>query len=362
VAADDAEKTEEPTAHKLESAREKGDVAQSRDFANFFVFLGVALALYFSGQSMVKMMLELFPLFIESNRFSLNNVGDVQNIFGFVIKHVLWILAPLFGALFIFGIAAYISQFGLLFTTEKLTPQIEKLNPISGFSRIFSKETAMEFVKSSIKVVVMSAVLYLLFVGEMERINQIGAQPIAMSFQYLIEIIGKVILAVVIFLAVLGVLDLGFQKWAYVQRMKMSLQEVKDEMKQREGDPHIRARIRQIQRDRARARMMDDVPKADVVVTNPTHVAVALRYKRGETKAPIVLAKGAGFIALKIKEKAALAGIPIVEKKQLARYIYKHIEVGDFIPESLYTAVAEVLAYVYRLKKKFHGMMNKGVA
>lgn len=358
----DQDKTEEATPHRLEEAREKGDVANSREFANFILFVGLALSLYFHGKTMLQKIADLLRLSLDPGRFHIVTSGELMTTTSFFVREMIWILGPLFATVFLFGVAGYISQIGFLFTTQKLVPQFSKINPISGFSRIFSKETAMELVKSIAKLIILTSIVYALFHGEVNRMNEIGAQPVSKSFIYLIETLGRLFMAMLIFMAVLGVLDFGFQKWAYAQKMKMSFQEVKEEHKMRDGDPHIRARIRQIQRDLARKRMMEEVPKADVVVTNPTHVAVALRYKRGESRAPLVVAKGAGLIALKIKERAMLAQIPIVEKRELARYIYQNIEVGQMIPESLYGAVAEVLAYIYKIKKKFRAMVARDVA
>jgi flagellar biosynthetic protein FlhB len=362
--ADSSDKTEDPTPGRLEEAREKGNVAQSKEFAAALVFLGMALALYFGGKTILMKLAEMIKKYLSPEHFRIESPDEFMAVLGGVISDLLWLLGPMFFSVFVFGIAASVTQFGFLFTSEKLSPDISKIDPLNGFKRIFSKETAVEFAKSTLKLIVISGVLFLMFKGEFLRINEIAAQPINKSFAYLVSLLGDLFFVMLLFVSVLGVADFAIQKWLYIQRMRMSVQEVKEEMKNREGDPHIRARVRQIQRERARARMMQDVPKADVVVTNPTHVAVALEYKRGQMRAPRVLAKGAGFIAVKIKEMAAEHQIPIVEKKQLARYIYRNIEVGELIPESLYTAVAEVLAYVYKVRKKFvqRIMMKQGVA
>ena len=361
--ADTGDKTEDPTPGRLEEAREKGDIAQSREFSTALVFAGMALAFYFSGKAILSKLAEIIQKYFSLEHFRAETPSEYLAIFGGVVQDIFWMTGPLFFAVFVFGIAASVTQFGFLFTNEKISPDVNKINPLNGFQRIFSKETAVEFVKSTLKVVVVAGILFLMFRGEFYRMNEVAAQPINKSFAYLLELLSDLFLVMLLFVVVLGVVDFAVQKWLYFQRMRMSIQEVKEEMKNREGDPHIRARVRQIQRERARSRMMEDVPKADVIVTNPTHVAVALEYKRGQMRAPRVLAKGAGYVALKIKELAAEHQIPIVEKKQLARYIYRNVEVGDLIPESLYTAVAEVLAYVYKVKKKFvQRIMKHGVA
>lgn len=355
--ADDGEKTEDATPGRLEEAREKGDVPQSREFANFVIFLGFALVFYFYGQSMLKRAIDLFHKFYDVQWYHIEDIGNFLNLLSYIVKEIFWMLGPLFVVTLIFGAGAFIGQFGFLFTGEKLFPDINKLNPISGFQRLFSKEVVMELVKSILKVAIVGCVVYFMFADEIQRLNQIGAEPLGRSFFYYISVIGRLMFAMLVFMALLGIADLCWQRWAYAERHKMSFQEVKEEMKMREGDPLIRGRIRQMQRERARSRMMDDVKTADVVVANPTHVAVAIKYKRGETKAPIVVAKGANLIAVRIKEIAAQHQIPILEKKALARHLYRFVEVGEMIPESLYTAVAEVLAYVYRVKRKFKGVL-----
>ncbi len=347
------EKTEDATPGRLEQAREQGDVPNSKEFANFILFVGFALVFYFYGQSMLKRSIDIFHKYFNEQWYHIEDAGNFMNLMSYVVKEIFWILGPLFAVVFIFGVASYIGQFGLLFTTEKLFPDISKLDPIAGLKRMFTTQVVMELVKSIIKVVIVACIVYFMFGDEITRLNQIGAEPLGKTFFYYMSVIGQLMFAMLLFMAVLGVMDLAFQRWSYSERHKMSFQEVKEEMKMKEGSPEVRSRIRQIQRDRARSRMMEDVKTADVVVANPTHVAVALKYKRGETKAPVVVAKGANLIAQRIKEIAAENNIPILEKRMLARHLYRTVEVGEMIPESLYTAVAEVLAYVYKVKRKF---------
>ncbi len=351
--ADDQEKTEEPTPKKLEDARNKGDVPQSREFASFIVFLALALALYFGSSYIGSKIAETFRSALMLNHSLIESPMGLHQFLETKIFDLLQIMAPIFISVFIFGVFAYVGQFGFLFTTQKLLPNFNKINPASGIKRIFSKDTAVELVKSLLKVLVFTAIIYFLFRGEIKDLVEIGAGSVAEIFEFLMTSIAKLMAAVLLFVAALGVADFAYQRWSYSQKQKMSIKEIKDEYKNREGDPQIKARIRQIQRDRARQRMMEKVPKADVVVANPTHVAVALQYEKGAMSAPVVVAKGAGFIALKIKTLAIENGVPVIEKRSLARYLYRHIEVGQGIPESLFSAVAEVLAYVYKIKKKY---------
>jgi len=351
--ADDQEKTEEPTQKKLDDARKKGDIAQSKEFANFIVFLGLSIAFYFSAKPMLHNITSLLHDNFSIRMGLIHNEREFWRFLTTELTRIVWILVPLFTAVFIFGILSYLGQIGFLLTLEKLQPSFSKINPLSGVQRIFSRDTVVELVKSTIKIVFFSIILYFVFKVDVEHMLEVGNSSVWQIFLYLINLISKLAFSVLIFMAALGILDFAYQKWSHHEKQKMSLQEVKDEFKQREGDPHVRSRIRQIQRQQIRARMMKDVPEADVVVANPTHVAVALKYKRGGMGAPIVVAKGAGFIAIKIKELAIQSGVPVLEKRQLARYLYRNVEVGQFIPESLYSAVAEILAYVYRMKKKF---------
>lgn len=352
------ERTQEATPHKLEEARERGHVPQSRELGSFLVFLGFAIGLYFSLRTLFERLVRIFRDYYDFDKYRIENLLQFQTLSQDLIRHILALLVPLFFTVLIFSVGASTLQFGFLFTTEKIMPQLERINPLRGFSRIFSRETLVEFLKTVLKVLIISGILFLLLRGEMDQLSELGILPIAQIFLYLVKVLAKVLLTMLIFLAVLGILDFAYQKWRYAENLKMSFSEMKEELRQREGDPHIRSRIRQIQRERLRKQMMKVVPKADVVVTNPTHVAVALQYQRGIMKAPKVIAKGAGVIAQKIKEIASQAGVPIVERKELARILYRHVEINQMIPENLYTVVAEVLAYVYRLKRKYKEWMQ----
>ncbi len=350
---DDGDKTEEPSPYKLGDAREKGDVAKSRDLENFFLFLGSVMALYFASRQIFTQLVASFKNFFDFNRHPLDGPHDYINLISGVMTDIVILIAPVLGAVFVLGVGGYLAQFGFIFTAEKISPDFSKMNPIQGFKKFFSKESYVELLRSTIKVAFISVVLYLTFRGEIDRLVEMGSYPVPYIFMYFVKLIGQVLIVLLIFMGVLGVADFLYQKWAYLQKMRSTVREMKEEVKRREGDPQIKARIRQIQRDRIRQRMMEKVPKADVVVTNPTHVAVALQYKKGQMRAPVVVAKGAGYIAVTIKELAIKSEVPILERKQLARFLYRNVEIGEAIPESLYTAVAEVLAYVYKIKNRF---------
>jgi flagellar biosynthetic protein FlhB len=235
---------------------------------------------------------------------------------------------------------------------DQVSPDIERINPLSGFTRIFSRRNVAEGVKAVLKVAVVSFVAFTILKKELVFAPHLAQMTAQQFFIYLMSVLGKLFLGICALMAVLAIFDYGFQRWDLETRMKMTKQEVKEEFKQREGDPMIKSRIRRIQRDLAQKHMMTSVPKADVIITNPTHIAVALQYDRATMAAPVMLAKGADLVAEKIKEIARKHNIPIVENKPLARTMFKTLKIGHAVPRSLYNAVAEVLAYVYRLKGK----------
>ena len=258
---------------------------------------------------------------------------------------------PIMFAVLLTGLAINFYQVGLNLNTEAIGFKLDKLNPINGFGRIFSKRSLVELVKSLFKIAIIGFFLYRSLKEELPYMPQFIYYDLGTSLEELSKILFAMVFQVIAVILILAVLDYAYQKWQTTQDLKMTKQEVKDEMKQSEGDPQIKGKIRQKQRQMAMARMMQEVPKADVIITNPTHYAVALSYEQGMT-APLVVAKGQDLVAQKIKRIAKEHDVPIVENKPLARALYASVEVGDAVPENLYQAVAEVLAYVYRLKKK----------
>lgn len=350
----DAEKTEDATPHRLDEARAKGDVPKSKEFINFLILFGASICVYWGANRTLNQLVGIFKKFFNFKDIKLETASDFVALGNGIVSDILWLLAPLFAGIFVFGVGAHLGQFGLLFTTDQLSPELDKLNPMNGLKRMFSTEIFIDLAKSLIKMIVISAAFYMVLKGETEHLIELGSLPLPQIFLYFVKLISQMFAIMLIFMGVLGVSDFFYQRFSYAKKHRMSFQEVKDESKNREGDPLIKGRIRQMQRDKARQRMMEKVPQADVVVTNPTHVAVALQYRKGLMRAPVVVAKGAGYIALKIKTMAAEAGVPILERKQLARFLYQTVEVDEPIPESLYTAVAEILAYVYKMKSKFN--------
>lgn len=350
--ADDQDRSEKATDKRREEARKKGQVVQSRELSSAAIVLGAVWALYAMGGMMIthvqEMMIRVWSSFsaVPMTPDAFNQLAQTS------LTGTLLIVAPMMAIVSAIGIASSVGQRGFLWTTSSLTPDWSRLNPMSGVKRLFSFPALFEFVKTLIKFTAVGAVSYIVIRRELPSIlTVLQSEP-----RRMLAIAGALILRLTLWsglmITFLGGADYAFQRWEHERKLRMSRQEIKEEMRQAEGDPHIKARIRSLQRERARKRMMADVPKADVVVTNPTSLAVALMYRHGETQAPKVVAKGAGFIAEKIRAVAKEHGVPIMENKPLARALFKTVEVGDLIPSRFYRAVAEILAYVYRLRGK----------
>jgi flagellar biosynthetic protein FlhB len=348
----DQERTESATPKRREQAREEGQIVKSREVVSASLFLGHVLFFFFAGAT-------LFQKLWQITHDALATLGDVDisqdNISG-VFMHYLWritdILLPLFLVLFGLGVATNILQTGFLFSLKALEPKYTRLNPWQGLQNIFSLQSLNEFVKSVIKIGIVGYIVYATITAEMPQFFPLSQQAVADIIHYLGSSALRLGTHTAYALITLAILDYAFQRWQYEKNLRMTMQEIKDERKESEGDPQIRARIRSIMREMARKRMMEDVPKADVVVTNPTHLAVALRYRRQDMAAPKVVAKGAGYIAERIRVVAREHGVPLVENRVVAQSLYKTVQIGDVIPEALYKAVAEILAYVYRLKPR----------
>ena len=342
------EKTEEPTAKKRADARKKGQVARSQEVNSAFVLLIGFFGLKLLWDS-IYVSIATYTTYVFSN---LNQTVDTENILRVFIGIVI-VLAktafPIMVFIMVIGLAVNFFQVGLSFNTESIEFKLDKLNPINGFGRIFSKRSLVELVKSFFKILVIGFFLYRFIHEQILAMPQFMFFDLTTSLALVAEIIFQMAFIVIGVIMIMALLDFGYQKWQTTQDLKMSKQEVKDEMKQTEGDPQIKGKIRQKQRQMAMARMMKEVPKADVIITNPTHYAVALAYEQGMI-APSVIAKGQDLVAQRIKEIGREARVPIIENKPLARTLFATVEVGDSVPQELYQAVAEVLAYVYRLK------------
>ncbi len=352
------EKTEEPTAKKLTDARNDGKVAKSKELDNAVGLLLLFVLLQVTMSSLGGGMLGLFdtfysriPEYVKENGRGMTGRA-VSQMLQPAITEALFMVLPFFAVGFFAMVVINILQVKWKVTTKPLKPDFKKFNPINGFKRIFSKDSLMELAKSIAKI---GLILWVAYSSIMEHQRNL-LLLYGMSLMQAIMLVGSVVIdtGMKISMAyfVIAIVDFIYQKWKFKDEMKMTKQEVKDEYKNTEGDPQIKGKQRQRMREASQRRMMQDVPKADVVITNPTHYAVALKYDAEEAQAPIVLAKGTDYLALQIKEKAKEANVEIVENKPLARMLYANVEIGEEIPPELYQTVAEILAAVYRMKNK----------
>ena len=346
----DGDKTEEPTAKKRADARKKGQVGKSQELNTAFVLLMGFFMLNLLWDTIYLHIAE-YTTYILSHPNQTVDTETITNLFIGIIELLAKTSFPIMIAIMLIGLSINFFQVGLHFNTEAMEPKLDKLNPINGFGRIFSKRALVEMLKSIFKIIVIGSALYVVLIDHVLSMPQFIFFGLENSLGQIADIIFSMAFKICGVILVLGVLDLSYQKWQTTQDLKMTKQEVKDEFKQSEGDPQIKGKIKQKQRQMAMARMMQEVPKADVIVTNPTHFAVALEYHKGMV-APRVLAKGQDLVAQRIKDIAREAGVAIVENKPLARALYASTEIGDSVPQELYQAVAEVLAYVYRLKHR----------
>lgn len=344
------EKTEDATPKRQADARQKGQVAKSQEINSAFIILASFMALKILGGYMYEQMAE-YTIFIFSNIPEDLTQPTLVNIFMDILVVLAKTALPVMLVIMVIAIIVNLFQVGINFTTKPLMPSLEKLDPISGAKKILSKRSLVELVKCILKIIIIGSFIYRFLLQEMGHLPELIFSDLVGSINYFSDVLFTLAFQICGVLLVLAAMDFMYQKWEHQQSLKMSKQEVKEEFKQSEGDPFIKGKIKQKQRAIAMQRMMQEVPKADVIVTNPTHFAVALKYEKGMT-APIVIAKGQDLIAQRIKTIAKEAKIVIVENKPLARALYATTEVGDIVPQELYKSVAEVLAYVYRLKKK----------
>lgn len=345
-------KTEQPTSKKLADARKKGNVPRSMEMSTTVSLLVAIVALYSTGGFM-------FSTLKKSSRELLSVVGTYEvtqaGVYSLMLKHFAIIgavLGPFILVVVVAGIVVNVSQGGLDFSAERLSFDLNKLNPISGMGKLFNKESIYQVAKSFLKLVIVGYVAYKILREEINDIIYLVESDIQGIIDFVSHISFKIVLHTGGVMLILSILDLAFVKWRHIENLKMTKQEVKDENRDAEGDPRVKGKIKQMQLERARRRLRKIIPTADVVITNPTHFAVALKYERDRMAAPVVIAKGADYLAQKIKEMARESKVMLVENRFLARELYAQVKEGEEIPEALYAAVAEVLAYVYSLKGK----------
>lgn len=349
---DDAERTEAATPRRREQAREEGKAVKSREVIITALFLSNVLVFSVAGRSLYEHMLTLTrEAFLTLEEVEVSLVG-LHHLYTRYLNHLATMLLPLLLTTFALTLGCHLLQTGFLFSLHSLAPQWSHINPARGLQNILSVRGLNEMVKSLLKIGVIGYVAYKTIIAEVEHFLLLSARDVVSIAQYVGQSILHVCIRASYVMIALAVVDYAWQRWRFEKSLRMSKQEIKEESKAQEGDPQLKARIRSIMREMARKRMMQDVPKATVVVTNPTHLAIALAYRREEMVAPQVVAKGAGYVAERIKAIAQEHAIPLVENKPIAQQLFKTIDIGETIPEGLYKAVAEILAYVYRLEKR----------
>jgi len=344
------EKTEKATPRRRQKARQQGQVFSSKDLTTALILIASLFIMKFFIKYAVDRIIEFI---IDNYTYFFNQELTMQNAAVIIIRSInliFFVIAPLAFVLLLVGVFSSVLQTGLVFNFGLIAPKLERINPVEGFKRIFSKRSIIELLKVIIKVTVIAFFSYDGIKTVKNGIDEMMDMGIEQNIAFFGDVLFKVGIKISFVLLGLAIFDYFYQWYEYEKSLMMSKEDIKEEIKEIEGNPQIKARIRQIQRQMARRRMMQDVKKADVVITNPTHIAVALSYDAEKHDAPVVVAKGAGEIALKIKEIAKEEDVPIVENPTLARTLYKSVEIGESIPQEFYQAVAEILAFVYSLK------------
>ena len=357
---DQGDKTEQATDQRREEFRKRGQVAMTRELGSAIFFLVGAGLIYVSGRFFLQNIVEVFNRTMGGDLIQLFREGKLNDVFSFIGLKLVILTGPVFVVAVVIGIGSHVVQTGFLQIEDALSPKIEKLNPFNSLGRIFSMRGVAELFKSVIKMSAIGFVMYLLLKSEVSKIPYLAGYSVSQLLTYLGEILFKLLMGTGFFMLALALADYFFQRWQLEKEMMMTKEEVKQEMKSRDGDPLVKARIRKVQREIATRKMMSEIPKADVVITNPTHIAVVLKYS-DKLPAPQLIAKGMDHMAEKIKEIARANNIPVIENKPLARTIFKTMKIGQVIPRELFVAVAEVLSYVFRLRRKKRRPAEQGL-
>lgn len=347
------DKTEKATPKKRSDARKKGQVIKSQDVTSAFVLLAVFASLFLIGGSMRDGMLAFFrQSLIHNINVDPLTLDSVMELFTSSLIEMAYILLPIMAIAVVAAIAGNFFQFGLLFTMEPLKFDLTKMDPIKGFKKIVSVKAIIELLKSSLKITFIGGVTTIILWSNIEKVLSLSFKSPWETLATVGQLVGIMGVAASLVLLIISLLDWIYQKYDYEKNLKMSKQDIKDEYKNSEGDPLIKSKIKQRQREMAMSRMMSEIPTADVVITNPTHYAIALKYDEENMDAPRIVAKGTDYIAQKIKLIAKENDVIMVENRPLARAMYDQVEIGDAVPEEFFKAIAEILAYVYRMKRK----------
>ncbi|MBD5769838.1 flagellar biosynthesis protein FlhB [Marinomonas colpomeniae] len=358
---DGSEKTEGASSKKLQDARNKGNLPRSKDLSSALLLIVAAATIYGTGTLLVRDLADLFDFNFSIERRDLFDLSRmIFHLYGSVVA-MMDSMVLLMCVLAAAGVVGSIALGGFNFSWEPLTPKLSKLNPIAGLKRMFSVQSLVELLKSIAKVSLVGVIAFVVLSYFLPETLGLTFQSIQLAIAHGIDIVIWSFVFVTLALAFIAAIDVPFQVWSHKEKLKMTKQEVKDEFKQQDGDPLVKGRIRQMQRQAAMNRMMSDVPQADVIITNPTHFSVALKYDQIGGSAPVLLAKGGDFIALKIREVGNHYDIPVIQSPELARAVYHHTEVGDEIPQGLFKVVAQLLAYVYQLRNARQGAQRPDV-
>ncbi len=344
------ERTEQPTEKRLKESREKGQVPRSRELNTMVVMLASALGLFALGGSIGENLMRLIRLDLRLDRQQAFDKAAIFEALAANATDALMLLAPFLVLMVLASFVGPLVMGGWSFSTRALMPKLDKLNPLNGIKRMFGLQGLVELLKALVKFLLLGAVALLLLHLLSEQYIVLGQAPVLQGIQAGVQLILLVFLVLALTLGLIAGVDVPYQKWNHMRKLRMTVQEVKQESKETEGNPEVRGKIRSLQQEMAQRRMLQDVPNADVVIVNPTHFSVALRYDERNQSAPRVVAKGVDFLALKVREIAAANDVPVFSAPPLARALYHHTEIDQEIPGELYLAVAQVLAYVYQLK------------
>ena len=355
---DQEEKTEEPTSRKIQKARDEGEYAQSQEVPTVLAFFASVGLLHFYGPTLLEQIKQLFAKYLHFSNYLEINIITIPQFMSTVFIDSMRLLAPIFLCVFAAGVAGNVLQVGFHINGKSMAFKLNKLNPLSGVKRLFSLNSVVNGVKSVAKLGIVAWVAFLCLRRTLAELPFLVTQSISVQIGYLFKVILKISFYVALLMIIFAFLDWWYQQWQYRKKLRMTKKETKDERKETEGDPKVKGRQRNIQMQEAMKRMMQEVPKAEVVITNPTEYAIALAYNRDRNRAPIVVAKGHMHLAQRIREIAEEHNVPIVENKPIARALYRLVKIGMEIPIEFYKGVAEILAYVYRIKNKVRQWRN----
>jgi flagellar biosynthetic protein FlhB len=347
---DKSQKTEDPTQKRLEEARKKGDIAKSQDVPIWFLMMATAGIMAAAGPLAAMIADPLARIMDHPHAFRLTN-GGAQQLVGSLLASLAMPMLVIFAVIAIAGVLGHVVQSRPLWTGEKIKPDLAKLSPMKGLQRMFGMQGWVNLLKSIAKMAAIAGAMMYAVWPEATAISESGRLDPSGLLSMTQVIAGRLLLAAIVVVGIIAGADFIYQRWSFMQRMRMSRQDVKDEVKQQEGDPHVRARLRQIRLERSRKRMMQNVPKSTVVITNPTHYSVALRYDPEKDAAPVCMAKGADEVALRIREIAKENNIPIVENVPLARALFASVEIEESVPREHFEAVAKIIGFVLNTAK-----------